>query len=206
MLLQQILIRGLKKQGQLDGAGNINFGPVRNINYFFDNYKRVEANADFEDYKQFVGEAHFFRALIYFNLLQDYGDIQWVTTELGTESPELYKARDPRNLVADNIIADLDTAAMYLTEDKTDGASRINKWMALLIQSRVALFEGTWEKYHNGTPFGVANPDPEKYFNKVIESTSAVMNSGIYDIYSTGDPSSIIVIFLFCVIIHRTKK
>ena len=39
---------------------------------------------------------------------------------------------------------------IFVTADKTDGASRINKWMALLLQSRVALFEGTWEKYHNG--------------------------------------------------------
>src|SRR5690606_4394237 len=72
----------------LDAAGNINFGRVRSINYFFDNYRKVEENADFEVYKQYVGEAHFFRALIYFDLLSSYGDIQWFTSELGTESPE----------------------------------------------------------------------------------------------------------------------
>jgi starch-binding outer membrane protein, SusD/RagB family len=98
----------------LDGAGGISFARVRSINYFFDNYKRVEGNANFADYKQFLGEAYFFRALIYFSLLQSYGDIQWYTTEIGTHLPELYKARDPRNIVADNIIANLDSAAMYL--------------------------------------------------------------------------------------------
>ena len=118
----------------LDGARNINFGPVRNINYFFDNYSRVKENAALAEYKQYLGEAHFFRAMIYFDLLQNYGDIQWFSTEIGTESPELYASRTPRNIVADNIIADLDSAAMYLTADKTDGCSRINKWMALLIQ------------------------------------------------------------------------
>lgn len=174
----------------LDGAGGIGFGNVRSINYFFHNYKRVEENFAFEEYKQFVGEAHFFKALIYFNLLSSYGDIQWFTTEVGTSSPELYNPRDPRNVVADNIIASLDTAAMYLTEEKTDGASRINKWMALLLQSRVALFEGTWEKYHANTPFGVSNPQPDKYFNKAVEATMAIMNSGLYDIYSTEKPSS----------------
>jgi len=174
----------------LDQAGGIDFSGVRNVNYFFDNYKRVEPNAEFSAYQQYVGEAYFFRALIYFSLLQSYGDMQWYTTEVGTESPELYKARDPRNIVADNIIANLDTAAMYLTEDKTDGASRVNKWMALLIQSRVALFEGTWEKYHANGPFGVSNPQPEKYFNKVVEAATKIMNSELYDIYSTGEPSS----------------
>jgi hypothetical protein len=174
----------------LDQAGGISFGRVRNINYFFDHYKQVEPYAVFSDYKQYVGEAYFFRALIYFDLLYRYGDIQWFTSEVGTESPELTKARDPRNIVADNIIADLDTAAMYLAADKTDGATRLNKWMALLIQSRVALFEGTWEKYHAGTAFGVSNPQPDKYFNKTVEAATQIMNSGLYNIYSTGVPSS----------------
>ena len=174
----------------LDQAWAIDFSGVRNVNYFFDNYKRIEPYAEFSTYQQYVGEAYFFRALVYFSLLQSYGDMQWYTSEVGTESPELYKARDPRNIVADNIIANLDTAAMYLSEDKTDGASRVNKWMALLIQSRVALFEGTWEKYHANTPFGVSDPQPEKYFNKVVEAATKIMNSGLYDIYSTGAPSS----------------
>ena len=174
----------------LDGASDIDFSGVRNVNYFFDNYKRVEPNAAFASYQQYVGEAFFFRALIYYHLLQGWGDIQWFTSEIGTESPELLKQRDPRNIVADNIIADLDSAALYLQADQTDGASRINKWMALLIQSRVALYEGTWEKYHAGDPFGVASPQPEKYFNKVVEATTKVMGSGLYSVYATGSTSS----------------
>ena len=174
----------------LDGASSISFGDVRAANYFFDNYQRVEENYPLEEYQQYVGEAHFFRAMIYFSLLKSYGDIQWFTTTLGTESPELTDPRTPRNIVADNIIAELDIAASYLTEEKTDGCSRINKWIALLIQSRIALYEGSWEKYHDGTPFGVSNADPDKYFNKVVEATTAIMNSGLYDIYSTGEPSS----------------
>ncbi len=102
----------------LDQAGAISFGRVRNINYFFDNYKRVEPYANFSEYQQYLGEAYFFRALIYFNLLYAYRDIQWYTSEVGTASPDLYKARDPKNIVADNIISNLDSAAMYLSETK----------------------------------------------------------------------------------------
>ncbi|MBX3241820.1 MAG: RagB/SusD family nutrient uptake outer membrane protein [Chitinophagaceae bacterium] len=174
----------------LDNANAISFGAVRNVNYFFDNYKRIEGLAAFDDYKQYVGEAHFFRALIYFDLLKGWGDIQWFTSVPGTESPELLQQRDPRNIIADNIIKDLDTAAMYLQAAKTDGAARINKWMALLIQSRVALYEGTWEKYHAGDPFGVASPQPEKYFNKAVEAATKIMESGVYSIYSTGSPNT----------------
>ena len=166
----------------------IGYTSIRSVNYFIANYKKCEG--DFKDYKQYVGEAHFFRAKFYFDLLKGFGDVPWVTKVLGTDSPELYEARTPRNIVADNIIADLDTAAMYLTEDKTNGCSRINKWMALLLQSRIALYEGTWEKYHNGTPFGVSNAQPAKYLNKAVEAATAIMNSAKYDIYSTGKPTS----------------
>ncbi|GAB3666296.1 RagB/SusD family nutrient uptake outer membrane protein [Echinicola sediminis] len=169
-------------------TGSINFGDVRSINFFFDNYHRVKANHSLIDYQQYLGEAYFFRAVIYFNLMRNYGDIQILTKELGPDSPELYNARDPRNEVADFIIHQLDSAAIYLSEDKTTGAGRINRWMALLIQSRVALYEGAWEKYHEGTDFGVENADPDKYFAKAVEAAEKLIDSGIYEVYNTGNP------------------
>jgi hypothetical protein len=174
------------RNGELDEA----FRNVRRINYFFANYKKVEEKNALATYKQYLGEAYFFRALTYFTLLKSFGDIQWITADLQTNSPALYKPRDPRNVVADNIILALDSAAMYLAVDKTNGAARVNKWMALLIQSRVALYEGTWEKYHAGDPFGVASPDPDKYFNKAVEAADKIMVSNIYDTYNTGKPLS----------------
>ncbi len=172
----------------LDGAGGISFSRIRSVNYFFDNYHSVKENHALDEYKQYLGEAHFFRAITYYGLLQNWGDIQWFSSVPGTESEALYDERDPRNFIADKIIADLDTAALYLQEAKTDGVSRINKWMALLIQSRVALYEGSWEKYHAGGPFAVANAQPEKYFTKAAEAASKVMESGLYELYSTGSP------------------
>src|SRR5699024_5755411 len=171
-------------------SGSIGFADVRRINYFFDNYRVVEENHELDDYKQFLGEAYFFRGLIYFNLMRSYGDIQILTTELGTSSPELYDPRDARNEVADFIIGQLDSAAMYLTEDKTNGAGRLNKWMALLIQSRVALYEGTWERYHEGTDFGVKEANPEKYLEKAAEAAYEIINSGVYEVYNTGNPET----------------
>ena len=171
-----------------DAAAGWNFADVRSINYFFDNYKKC--TAPFTDYQQYVGEAHFFRALIYFKLLKRFGDVPWITSELQTNSPELYDARTPRNVVADNIISELDSAALYLTEKRNGGSSRIYKGIALALQTRVAIYEGTWEKYHVGDPFGVANPEPEKYFNKVVEAASTMMNSGFFQIYNTSNPLS----------------
>ncbi len=170
----------------VSSAPALNYSSIRSVNYFFANYHTVEAA--FDDYKQYVGEAHFFRAMFYFNLLRSFGPVQWVDKVLATTSPELYESRTPRNIVADKILADLDTASSYLTAEKTNGYSRINKWIALLYQSRVALYEGSWEKYHASTAFGVAGADPDKYFAKAIDAASQVMSSGLFDIYSTNNP------------------
>jgi len=174
----------------LDNAGGIPFSAVRSINYFFEKYKKVQENYSLNDYKQYLGEAYFFKAVIYFNLLRSYGDIPWINEVPGTSSPLLNKPRDSRSLVADSIIACLDNAVTLLTPNKTSGASRINKWVALLVQSRVALFEGTWEKYHAGDPFGVANSQANKYFNKAADAAAQIISSGVYSIYNTGHPVS----------------
>ena len=165
------------------------FNDVRTINYFFANYERC--TDELSKYKQYLGEAYFFRALIYFRMLRAYGDVQWYTQVLGTNSPELYDPRTPRNVVVDNILADLDQAVIHLSEQKGAGYERVNKWIALLIQSRIALFEGTWQKYHAGTVFAPASSDPTKYFNKAVQAAEAVINSGLYSVYQStggGDP------------------
>ena len=167
-------------------GGGWNFANVRRINYFFDNYKKCED--EFETYKHYLGEAYFFRAAIYFHLVQQFGDVHWYDKVLSTNSPELYDARTPRNIVIDHIIADLDSAAMYMDEDSRDGGNRLDRWSALTLQSRVALYEGTWEKYHAGTVFGVQNPNSEKYLNKAVSAADEVMTSGKFALYSTGKP------------------
>ncbi|WP_352421790.1 RagB/SusD family nutrient uptake outer membrane protein [Proteiniphilum sp.] len=169
-------------------SGSIGFGWIRRVNYFFDQYKRVEENYELKDYQQYLGEAYFFRALSYYTMLQQYGDIQWIAHALNTDSPELYNPRDSRDIVATNIILALDSAAMYLITDKTKGQGRVNKWMALLIQSRIALYEGTWQKYHAETPFGVQGANPNKYLQKAADAALELIESGPYDIYTTGDP------------------
>ncbi len=53
----------------VNSAPGLNYSKVRSVNYFFDNYRKCEA--DFEEYKQYVGEAHFFRAMFYYRPSED---------------------------------------------------------------------------------------------------------------------------------------
>ena len=52
--------------------------------------------------------------------------------------------RMPRNEVARFILEDLDTAIDYMSDNFESRHTRISKDVAILMKSRVALFEGSW--------------------------------------------------------------
>lgn len=161
---------------------------IRRINIFFDNYRKCKA--DFSEIKHTVGEAHFFRAWYYFGLLKEFGDIPWYSSEIALDDDkELMRPRDPRTQVADSILAELDKAIEFLDLRSKVGNNRISREAALAFKTRVALFEGTWQKYHANTPFGTAGADPKRYFQACVAAAEELMR-GSYKrgIYSTGKP------------------
>lgn len=153
-----------------------NWTQIRSVNFFFDNYFRCEDEMNL--WQHYLGEAHFFRAYLYFEKVKSYGDVPWYDTALEMDSEELYKARDPRTFVVDCILDDLDNALKYLDPIKTvnGGTNRLSKEVALLFKSRVALYEGSWQKYHAGTDFATPNTDPKKYFEIAVQAAEELMN------------------------------
>src|SRR5690606_2653552 len=170
-------------------GGGWGWADIREINYFLANAVDVtEGNQ--ADINHFLGEGHFFRAFLYFAKVKRFGDVPWYDQVLNIDSDELYAPREKRNVIVDNIIADLDKAISMLKNRSEIGATRINKESALLFKSRVALYEGTWEKYHSGTPFGVEGSNGEKYLNLAAEAAEELMNIDGAELFSTGDPAS----------------
>lgn len=163
-----------------------NFDWIRSVNIMINNYHRV--SSPWEQTKQYVGEAYFFRAYLYFDLLKSYGDLPWISKPLTPESEELYSSRISRSIIADSIVADLNKAAAYMNSKGNVSTSRLNSEIALLVKSRVALFEGTWEKYHAGTRFGVDGADGSKFLNIAVDAAKELMDRGFYEINNTGNP------------------
>lgn len=171
------------------GTGNWDYGNIRSVNIFLSKYEEVDA--PFEEISHSVGEAYFFRAFFYFNLLKNYGGVPWVSKPLEPGSEELFKAKDSRDVIATNILADLDKAIEYLHSGEQSNGNRMNKEVAMLMKSRVALYEGTWEKYHSGTPFGVNGSDGTQFLEIAASAAENLMgNSGGYGIHSTGNPDT----------------
>lgn len=164
------------------------YSQIRDVNYMLVNTERGDALS--EEAKRYVGEARFFRSYFYYQLLKAYGAVPWISKPLDTDSEELYTPRTPRNQVVDSILVDLDYAIANLPPKNQADANRLNKEAALLFKSRVALFEGTWEKYHQGTSFGVEGANGQQYLEIAADASKQLIDMGTANVYVTGDPSS----------------
>ena len=96
----------------------------------------------------------FFRAYCYFDLLQLFGNVIVVTTPIDVTAPEMQAARNDRSEVADLIIQDLKDAAELLPVTSTVEKGRVGREGAWAMLSRVALYEGTWQKFRGNTARG----------------------------------------------------
>lgn len=139
-------------------SSKIDFSLIRSMNYFLETvlpkYEAGTITGAEEDIKQYIGEIYYMRAVVYFDRLVSYGDFPIITKVYPDQTAELIEAskRAPRNEVARFILEDLDKAISMLKAGSSYNKVRISRELALLMKSRVALFEGTFEKYHKGTP------------------------------------------------------
>lgn len=157
---------------------------LRSINYFLANYNKAEESWD--NKKKYVGEALFFRSYFYFAKLKAFGDLPWVNKPLDPTSTELNNIRLSRSVIVDSLMNDLNKAVEYLPTKSKAVSMRINKEIAQLLQARIALYEGSWEKYHAGTAFGVTGSNGDKFLQKAAEVSEALIkgNSG-YQLQAT---------------------
>ncbi|MBP9987182.1 MAG: RagB/SusD family nutrient uptake outer membrane protein [Bacteroidales bacterium] len=174
----------IKGNRQIPGSGSgWSFSNLRNFNTLIDNLGQCP---DKDVCNKYEAIARFFRAYDYFYKVKRFGDVPWYDTQVSSsDTTQLYKPRDSRELVMQNIIKDLEFAMKYLPGDKS--VYTVNKYTAQALLSRVTLFEGTFRKYHKLTIKDAK--DWKWYLEKCAEvSKDFIENSG-YKIYSTGDPT-----------------
>lgn len=164
---------------------------LRELNYYLEH----SVNCTSEDIrKKYDGVAYFFRAMFYYEKVRKYGDIPWYDHVISAnDKASLYRARDSRGFVMQKIMEDLDKAIDGLPVTWTEGVYRINKYAAYAFKSRVALFEGTWRKYHDvpdetytkddGTQLTLSS---EYFLRQSADAAKAVIDYGKYKMY-TGE-------------------
>lgn len=170
-----------KRQVPVSGGG-WTWDALRNVNYFLENASNT---LPAEVTAPYIAEAKFFRAYFYFDKMKRFGDVPWYSTTLSPDDDELLmKKRDSRVLITDSILRDLDYAIEHLYDGVSD--EQVTKWTALALKSRVALFEGTFRKYHK--EMGIAGAD--KLLELAADAAYEVMKGNRYSIYQGKDVDS----------------
>ncbi|SDE06244.1 Starch-binding associating with outer membrane [Mucilaginibacter pineti] len=159
-------------------GGGWTWDNLRNVNYFLQNYQRGGLSPNIT--QKYAAVAKFFRAYFYANMVEHFGDVPWYSKPIETtDNAALTKARDPRTLVMDSVVNDIDFAIANLPVTQSPG--EVNKWTALALKSRLCLFEGTFRKYH--TEFKL--PDADRFLQLAADAAQQVIDQGPYTIYST---------------------
>ena len=136
--------------------------------------------------KRYVGEARFFRGMAYFELVKRFGDVPYINRILTLNDTLLYSSRTARQTVIDSIYADLDFAAINCPQPNvlpTAEYGRITHTAALAFKSRVALFEGTWDKFRG---LNTANSN----LQAAIEASNTLMTEGRHNLYTSQGAES----------------
>ena len=162
-------------------GGGWTWDNIRQVNYFLDHCYLYPQEAEFK--KVYIAEVKLFKALLYFDKLKTFGSVPWYTTALNPDSPGLYSSRDSRDVVTDSIIACLDYAIENLKPMSQTEPFRMNREAAILLKARICLYEGTWEKYHQNTPFGVTGKDGTKYIELAASAADQLMKLGTRSLY-----------------------
>lgn len=182
------------------GSTNWDYGGIRVCNILLDKANDYSGEGSIG---QYVGEAHFFRAYAYFNLLKTFGGVPLVTTVLDINSPELFKPRNSRYEVVAQILSDLDKAISNLPTEQNLAAAdkgRISKGAAMALKAQAELYEATWEKYvgkdadGDGTAIGAGstgyNPaNVNIYLADAAALCKEIMDSGAYELWNKNADS-----------------
>ena len=86
---------------------------IGRCNYFLNNYKRAVTVSE-NIRERYAAEAYFFRAYDYWILTTLFGDVPYITEELNVYSPDVYRGRDPKQTIINNIAADLENTYLNL--------------------------------------------------------------------------------------------
>ncbi|GGI24308.1 RagB/SusD family nutrient uptake outer membrane protein [Pedobacter mendelii] len=154
---------------------------LRNINYFLLNYQKAGVTTAVKNH--YAGLARYYRADFYLDKMKRFSDIPWYSGTLDPNDEALFKGCDPRALIADSIMADLDFAYKNVRETVPIGTP--GKWAVATLYARAALYEGTYRKYHDELNLAAT---ANAFLQTAARVSGEIIASKKYTIYNTGKP------------------
>lgn len=173
---------------------------IRNLNEFLVGIRSEAAKsltADVRD--QMEGEARFIRAWTYFNMCRSLGGMPIVGDEVfdyevGSDVSGLQIPRSTEAGLYDYIIDECTQIANLLPDDpgSNTNAARANKWAALTLKARAALYAASIAKYNSKTPdvktagneVGIPADRAPGYYQTAYDAAQEIISGGRYRLYN----------------------
>ena len=177
-------------------GGDVHWGwsTLRDINFFLEHNQSDEVAQDIRQH--YNGIARFFRAFFYFEKVKRYGNVPWIDKPLDIEDEELFAGRDDRTFVMERVLEDINFAIENIQTESDRSRTLITKDVALALKSRIALFEGTFRKYHtDGLASGLGNT-ADQWFQEAADAALEIMDRGNFNIYTLAGDLSYSELFL----------
>lgn len=140
---------------------------IRRCNYIINNSNL----SDDAENRNCIAQGRLIRAMQYYDLVRNLGDVPLVKDVLNPDSPEVYGERTNRNEVMDFVLEDLDYAVNNLL--KQNGKVEFNVDMANAMKSEICLYEAAFARYHQKN-----EERAKKYYGEVVKACEAIMNQG----------------------------
>lgn len=178
------------------------FELLRNANHLIAALPAYSGNYPEVTYNEFLGQAYFVRAYVFYKMACRFGGVPLVTSEIdypGEES-NIDLPRASERETWEQVLADFDQAAELLPVNPTfDGTA--NKYAALAFKAEAMLYAGSVAKYNetvSGRLTGIGEKTgvrvigfaedewqdcSKKWFSEAYKAAREVMKSGKYSLY-----------------------
>ena len=186
-----------------------NYTTMRDVNNLIKVVEKAYENGTISETLRdtYIAEARFVRAYYYFASVRTYGGVPIITEPLdeeydGGENAGLYVPRSTEKETWDFVLSELTEVAKILPETRTDGSYRANKWAALGLKSRAALYAASVSKYWKNAEIASSYEPVQKkltymeesyaadYYQQCIDASLEIINSGKFSLYN-AEPSSL---------------
>jgi len=168
---------------------------VRNFNQFLQGLRNTTV-LDETERRIYEGEVRFLRAWTYFNMCRGLGGMPIVGDEVfeyasGMDVTTLQYPRSTEAELYDYIISECNEIAVMLPIETNTNAARANKWAALMLKARAAIYAGSIANYNNKMPSPIQTPGGEVgipanlangYYETALAAAQEVINDSPYEL------------------------
>ena len=188
------------------GEGDVYWGKafelLRDANFLIENLPNYRGTYPEITYNDYLGEAYFVRAYVFYALAKRFGGIPLVTRVINypAETDLLEVPRASEEETWDQICADFDKA-IELMMPKSPKRGYANKYVALAVKSQAMLYAGSVAKYNETVPgrltglgqktgvrvigfdAATAAEASKRYFTEAYKAANQVIQNGGYSPY-----------------------